>query len=270
MPPTSPGPSVDLNADVGEGAGGDSAAGAPGAAGGDRAAGDEVLLDLVTSASVACGVHGGDPGTMRRTVEAAARRGVVVGAHPSYPDREGFGRRPMDIAPAQVTTEVRHQVEALDSLARRCGTRVRYVKPHGALYHRMADDEECALAVADALRQVGDLVLLAPAGSRTLGLVASTGVRIATEAFADRAYRPDGRLAPRGAAGSVLTDPGEAVRQAVAIAVDHRVRAVDGTTIDLDASSICVHGDTPGAGMLARRVREALESAGVTLLPFVT
>ncbi|MDR3650215.1 MAG: LamB/YcsF family protein, partial [Acidimicrobiales bacterium] len=201
MPPTSPGPSVDLNADVGEGAGGDSAAGAHGAAGGDRAAGDEVLLDLVTSASVACGVHGGDPGTMRRTVEAAARRGVVVGAHPSYPDREGFGRRPMDIAPAQVTTEVRHQVEALDSLARRCGTRVRYVKPHGALYHRMADDEECALAVADALRQVGDLVLLAPAGSRTLGLVASTGVRIATEAFADRAYRPDGRLAPRGAAG---------------------------------------------------------------------
>jgi len=203
VPPTSPGPSVDLNADIGEDAGG-GGGGAGKAVVSGAAGGDEVLLDLVTSVSVACGVHAGDPRTMRRTVEAAARRGVVVGAHPSYPDREGFGRRPMDIPPAQVTVEVRHQVEALDALARRCGTRVRYVKPHGALYHRMADDEECALAVSEALRQVGDLVLLAPAGSRTLGVVESTGVRIATEAFADRAYRPDGRLAPRGAAGSVL------------------------------------------------------------------
>jgi UPF0271 protein len=218
---------------------------------------------------VAGGVHAGDPDTMRRTVEAAVRRGVVVGAHPSYPDRDGFGRRPMDLPPAQVTAEVRLQVEALDAVARRCGTRVRYVKPHGALYHRMADEEECALAVAEALRQVGDLVLLAPAGSPTLDVVESSGVRVATEAFADRAYRPDGGLAPRTVAGSVLTDPGAVVRQAVAIALGHRVTAVDGTEIQLDASSICVHGDTPGAGPLAHDVRAALERAGVTVAPFV-
>ena len=231
---------------------------------------DAALFDLVTSASVACGVHAGDPRTMRRTVEAAARRGVVVGAHPSYPDREGFGRRPMDLAPDRITAAVLDQVEALDAAARACGTRVRYVKPHGALYHRMAEDEECARAVAEALRRAGALVLLAPAGSRAVEVVEAAGVRVATEAFADRAYRPDGSLAPRTNAGSVLTDPDVVARQAVAIALDRHVTADDGTTIDLDASSICVHGDTPGAGALARRVRQALEGAGVTLLPFVT
>jgi UPF0271 protein len=143
-------PSVDLNADVGEGVG-------------DR--GDEGLLDVVTSASVACGVHAGDPLTMRRTVEAAVARGVVVGAHPSYPDREGFGRRPMDIAPAQVTEVVAAQIGALETVARACGTRVRFVKPHGALYHRMADDEACARAVSQALVDTRVPVLLAPAGS---------------------------------------------------------------------------------------------------------
>ena len=148
-------PSVDLNADVGEGIGRDD---------------DELLLDVVTSASVACGVHAGDPDTMRRTVAAAARRGVVVGAHPSYPDREGFGRRPMDLSPAQVT----ERGPGPGGRARRrgapaCGTTVRYVKPHGALYHRMADDEAVRPAVADALADAGDLVLLAPAGSRRGG-----------------------------------------------------------------------------------------------------
>jgi len=258
VPPPLPQLTVDLNADVGEGAGpvGDG--------------GDDALLDLVTSASVACGVHAGDPATMRRTVEAATRRGVVVGAHPSYPDREGFGRRPMDLAPAQVTEEVVRQVAALDAVARGCGTRVRYVKPHGALYHRMAEDAQCARAVADALLEVGGLALLAPTGSRAVEVAESAGVRVATEAFPDRAYGPDGRLAPRTVAGSVLTDPVEVARRAVGIVVDHQVTAVDGTSITMAASSICVHGDTPGAEMLARHVRGALERAGVTLLPFVT
>ena len=264
MPPTSAGLSVDLNADVGEGAGGGADPGA------GAAAEDEVLLDVVTSASVACGVHAGDPDTMRRTVETAARRGVVVGAHPSYPDRDGFGRRPMDMPPAQVTAEVRNQVEALDAVARRCGTRVRYVKPHGALYHRMADDEECALAVAQALRQLGNLVLLAPAGSRTLAVVESSGVRVATEAFADRAYQPDGRLAPGPRPGRCSPTPGRWCAKPSGIALGGAVTAVDGTTVGLDASSICVHGDTPGAGLLAQRVRRALERAGVTVVPFVT
>jgi UPF0271 protein len=248
-------PSVDLNADVGEGIGAD---------------GDEVLLDVVTSASVACGVHAGDPATMRRTVAAAARRGVVVGAHPSYPDREGFGRRPMALSPARITEEVLAQVLALDAVARQLGTAVRYVKPHGALYHLMADDETCARAVVDAVRAVGDLVLLAPAGSGAVEVAGSMAVRVATEAFADRAYEPDGSLVSRDVPGAVITDPAVVARRAVGIALDHAVDAVDGSTLAVTASSICVHGDTPGAAELAKRVRHALEEAGVRLVPFVT
>jgi UPF0271 protein len=248
--------SVDLNADVGEHVGADED--------------DDALLDVVTSASVACGVHAGDADTMRRTVEAATRRGVVVGAHPSYPDRESFGRRPMDLTPAQVVEEVLAQVSALDAWARTFGTRVRYVKPHGALYHRMADDDVCARALAEACRVAGDLFLLAPAGSRAIEVVESAGVQVAGEAFADRAYEPHGRLVSRTSPGAVLTDPEEVARRAVGIAVDHRVRATDGTMIPLAASSICVHGDTPGAGVLAQRVRRALEEAGVALRGFVS
>jgi UPF0271 protein len=249
VPPSS----IDLNADVGEGA-----------------SNDEVVLGMVTSASVACGVHAGDIDTMRRTVEAAARRGVVVGAHPSYPDREGFGRRPMDIPPARVTEEVLSQVAALDAVAKECGTRVRYVKPHGALYLRMADDEACARAVAAAVSDAGDLVLLAPAGTTAVAVAQSMGVTVATEAFADRAYGLDGRLAPRTVLGAVLDDPVEVTRRALRIAVDHQVTAIGGTIIDLVASSICVHGDTPRAAGMATRVRFALEGLGVTLRPFVS
>jgi len=247
---------VDLNADVGEGTG------PPG--------GDEALLDLVTSASVACGVHAGDAVTMRRTVEAATRRGVVVGAHPSYPDRQGFGRRPMDIAPAQVAEEVMAQLGALDAVARAAGTRVRFVKPHGALYLRMADDADCARAIAEAMRRAGDLVLLAPAGSGAVEVARSVGVHVATEAFADRAYLPDGRLAPRARRGAVITDPAEVARRALRLAVDHEATTVEGTVVALAASSICVHGDTPRAGEAARLVRSALKDAGVTLGPFVS
>ncbi len=246
-------PVVDLNADVGE-----------------DARGDEVLLDLVTSASVACGVHAGNRDTMRRTVEAAVVRGVVVGAHPSYPDREGFGRRPMDLSPAQVVEDVVAQLSALGDVARACGTSVRFVKPHGALYHRLADDEVCAAAVADAVGNGGDLVLLVPAGSRAIEVARSRGMAVATEAFADRAYRPDGRLVDRTSPGAVLTEPADVTRQALRIAVDHRVTAVDGIVIEMEASSICVHGDTPGAEALARHVRGALADAGVTLRAFVT
>ena len=244
---------VDLNADVGEGAGD-----------------DDMVLDVVSSASVACGVHAGDHDTMRRTLEAATRRGVVVGAHPSYPDRSGFGRRPLALAPAQITDEVLSQVLALETLAAAYGSRVRFVKPHGALYLRMAEDESCAAAVAEAVRAAGDLVLLAPAGSPTIGAATALGVRVATEAFADRAYLADGRLAPRSEPGAVVDDPAEAARRALRIAVDGEVTAVDGTVIELTASSICVHGDTPGAAALAAGVRAALERAGVSVLPFVS
>jgi len=243
--------SIDLNADVGEGA-----------------AGDDVVLGQVTSASVACGVHAGDIDTMRRTVETAARHGVVIGAHPSYPDREGFGRRRMDIAPARITEEVLSQLSVLVAVAEECGTRVRYVKPHGALYLRMAHDEACARAVAAAVIQSGNLVLLAPAGTGAVEVAGSMGVTVATEAFADRAYTRHGRLVPRTEQGAVLEDPVEVTRRATTIALDHRVTAIDGTLVELVASSICVHGDTPGAAGMARRVRVALEGLGITLRPF--
>jgi UPF0271 protein len=207
---------------------------------------------------------------MRRTVAAAVRHGVVVGAHPSYPDRDGFGRRPMDLAPDQIAEEVLTQVVALEGVARAAGTRVRYVKPHGALYHRMADDEACARALARALCRAGDLVLLAPSGSGAVEIALSEGVRVATEAFADRAYTPDARLAPRMEPGAVLSDPAEVARRAVGIVVDNETVTTDGSVIALVASSICVHGDTPRAATVARRVRKELQRAGVNLAPFVS
>jgi UPF0271 protein len=207
---------------------------------------------------------------MRRTVEAATQRGVVVGAHPSYPDREGFGRRPMDLTPEQLVEVVLSQVAAIDTVARACGTTIRFVKPHGALYLRMADDEECARAVAEAVRDAGDLVLLAQAGTGAVDVAERTGVLVATEAFADRAYLRDGRLAPRGVGGAVITDVAEVVRRAAGIAVDHQVTAIDGTTVSLTASSICVHGDTRGASDMASSIRSALEGHRVNLRPFVS
>ncbi len=246
---------IDLNADVGEGAGG------PG--------GDGPVLDVVTSASVACGFHAGDPSVMRRTLGDAVDRHVVVGAHPSYPDRDGFGRREMEISPTRVTDDLLYQIGALDGLARTYATRVSYVKPHGALYHRMGEDEACAKAICEALRSYGNLSLLAPYGSLAIAVAEQLGVEVATEAFADRAYLPDGQLAPREVVGSVLTDADQVAARAVSLAVDHRVSALDGSWIPVRASSICLHGDTSGSAAMARRVRSSLNDAGVTLQPFV-
>ena len=249
-------PVIDLNADVGEEASGPD--------------GDGALLDIVTSASVACGFHAGDPSIMRRTLGDAVVRGVVVGAHPSYPDRAGFGRREMEISPTRLTDDLLYQIGALDGLARSYEARVHYVKPHGALYHRMGEDEACAKAVCDALRAYGGLSLLAPYGSVVIAVAEHFGVEVATEAFADRAYLPDGRLAPRGDAGAVVTDADAAAARAVTLAREHRVPALDGSWIPITAASICVHGDTAGAAELARQVRGALTAAGVTLQSFVT
>ena len=247
---------IDLNADVGEDAHGPE--------------GDGDLLDVVTSASVACGFHAGDPSVMRRTLGQAVDRRVVVGAHPSYPDRAGFGRRDMEISPSRLTDDMLYQIGALDGLARSYATRVSFVKPHGALYHRMGEDEACAKAICNALRAYGNLVLLAPSGSVAITVAEHFGVEVATEAFADRAYLPDGRLAPRSDPGAVVTDADDVAARAVALAVDQRVKTTDGTWIEVSASSICVHSDTPGAAGLAQRVRRSLTAAGVTLEPFVT
>lgn len=247
---------VDLNADVGEA---------------DRpAAGDEALLASVTSASVACGFHAGNAHVMRHTVEVAARLGVTVGAHPSYADRDGFGRRDVDVEPARLVDDVLYQIGALEALARAAGTAVRYVKPHGALYHRMHSDPAIARAVAEAVRAAGDLVLLAAAGSPAIDVAERLGVTVATEAFADRAYLPGGTLVPRGTVGAVLDDPAAAAAQAVSLACEGRVRAIDGSWVQVRASSLCVHGDTPAAATLAAAVRAALAEAGVDVVPFVT
>jgi UPF0271 protein len=248
--------SVDLNADVGE------EVGVPGD--------DDRLLAVVSSASIACGVHAGDEHSMRAALEAATRRNVVVGAHPSYDDRHGFGRRPVDVEPALLVAALEAQIGTLETLARRCGTRVRYVKPHGSLYHRMASDEVTAEAVIDAMGAFGDLVLLAPARSRAIAVAEGRGVGVAAEAFADRAYAPDGSLVARDEPGAVVTDPEAAARRALSLAVEGTVVATDGTLLELHPASICVHGDTPGAIEIATRVREALDAGGVALASFVS
>ena len=249
-------PSIDLNADLGEQVAGTGH--------------DEALLEVVTSASIACGFHAGDPVVMHQTLAEAKRRGVTIGAHPSYADREGFGRIEQAISARRLSDDILYQVGALEGLARACGARVRFVKPHGALYNQMAIDEECARAISEAVLAFGDLVLVVPAGSPAITVAERLGVVVATEVFADRSYLPDGRLVPRGLPGALVTDPLEAARRAVSLARDHVVPTVDGDSLELVGASICVHGDTPGALELARTVRGALREAGITVSPFVS
>jgi UPF0271 protein len=249
--------SVDLSADVGERF--DSW----------RPGDDEAILQSVTTAHVACGFHAGDPTVMFETVSTAVRLGVSVGAHPSYPDREGFGRRPMEVDPRRIRADVLYQVATLDGIARAARTRVRSVKAHGALYHRMAVDSDCAEAVAMATRDFADdLWLVVPAGSVAVEVARSAGLRVAEEAFCDRMYRPDGSLAPRDDDGALVADPDEAARRALRLARDHEVETTDGGTLRLSPSTLCVHGDSPGAASLARAVRAALEVAGLTVGSF--
>jgi UPF0271 protein len=250
-------PAVDLNSDLGEGFGAWSL--------GD----DEALLGVVTSANVACGFHAGDPATIRRTVEAAAARGVAVGAQVSYPDLVGFGRRAMDLAPADLAADVLYQVGALEAFCRVAGTSVRYVKPHGALYNRVADDPRQAAAVVAAVRAYDpDLPVLGLGGSAVAAAAADAGVPFVAEAFADRGLTTSGRLVPRGAPGALLTDPDAVARRAVRLVVERRVETAAGGDVEVEVDSLCVHGDTPGAVAIARAVRAALEEAGVTVRPF--
>ena len=248
---------MDLNSDLGEGFGrwtlGD----------------DDALLEIVTSANVACGYHAGDASTMRRVCERAAQRGVAVGAQVGYRDLPGFGRRFLDVEPDALTADVLYQLGALQALARVAGSRVRYVKPHGALYNAVVAHEEQAAAVVRAVRENDpSLPLLGLPGSALLRLAAEAGLPVVREAFGDRAYTAAGTLVPRSQPGAVLTDPDEVVRRCVAMATGEAVRAVDGTALHLAPESLCLHGDTPGAVELARRVRAALTGAGVPLAPF--
>lgn len=243
---------VDLNADVGE---------LPA-----LSALDAALMEHLTSVSVACGGHAGDEATMEVTVLAALARGVAVGAHPSYPDREGFGRSAMGLSLEAVADEVEAQVRALSAVALRCGGSLSHVKPHGALYNAAARDEALASAIAEGVARVSKhLVLFGLAGSASLDVYRRRGFTVAAEAFADRRYEPDGSLTPRSVEGSLLTDPEEAAAQALAIARDGSVVARDGSRVAVAADTLCVHSDTPGALAIARLVATRLPEAGVLL-----
>ncbi|MFF5029084.1 LamB/YcsF family protein [Streptomyces collinus] len=248
---------IDLNADLGEGFGR------------WRLTDDERLLSVVSSANVACGFHAGDAATMRRVCELAVARGVTIGAQVSYRDLAGFGRRAMDVPPAELAAEVAYQIGALEVFARAAGARVAYVKPHGALYNRVVHDEEQAAAVVDGVLLAGGaLPVLGLPGSRVLDLAAKAGLPAVTEAFTDRAYTDRGTLVPRGSAGAVVTDPEAVVERSVSLARSGVVAAHSGARIEVRARSLCLHGDTPGAVELARRVRERLTAAGVRVEAF--
>lgn len=250
-------PAIDLNADLGE------------SFGAWKLGDDEALMRLITSANVACGFHAGDPLTLRQTCAAAVAAGVTIGAQVSYRDLAGFGRREMDVPRAELTAELLYQIAALDGLARVEGSRVRYVKPHGALYHRVRKDPVQATALIDAIRAYDPaLPLLTQSSGHAAEIAAGAGLSVVAEAFADRDYRPDGSLVPRGQPGAVRTDPAEVADRAVTMVTQGFVLSADGARVPIKARSLCIHGDTSGAVALAAAVRHALEQAGVRLAPF--
>lgn len=248
---------IDLNADVGESFG-------------RWSLGDDVaMLDVVTSANVACGFHAGDPLTLTRTVAAAAAAGVRVGAQVAYRDLAGFGRRFLDASPDELAADVVYQIGGLDGICRASGMRVGYVKPHGALYNAVVGHEEQAAAVVDAVLAYDPaLPLVGLPGSALLRRAAAAGLRTVREGFADRGYRADGTLVPRREPGALVTDPGQVAERVLAMVADRRVVAVDGTSVELEVESVCLHGDTDGAAGLGRAVRARLESAGVSIQAF--
>lgn len=249
---------VDLNADLAEGYGiwefGDDAA----------------MLDIVTSANLACGFHAGNPVGLARACRAAADRGVRIGAQVGYFDLAGFGRRRIDVDPAELAADVVYQIGALQAIARSVGSALGYVKPHGALYNTIVDDRPQARAVAGAVHAVDPgLPVLGLAGSVFFEEATRLGLRTVAEAFADRAYRPDGRLVSRREDGAVLHDPAEIAQRVLTMITEGQVTAADGSVIGIEAESVCVHGDSPGAVQIATAVRERLLAAGVVLAAFL-
>lgn len=249
---------IDLNADLGEGFGrwtlGD----------------DDALLDVITSANVACGFHAGDPTVLRHVCQAAADRGVVIGAQVGYRDLAGFGRRFIDVEPHDLTNDVLYQIGALEAFAQVAGTRVRYLKPHGALYNTVVHHEAQAAALVEAVRLYDPhLPVLGLPGSEWLRLAEAAGLAVVPEAFADRAYTAAGTLVSRREPGAVLHDEEEVTERSVRFAIQEDVVAVDGSVVPVRADSLCVHGDSPGAVAMATATRHGLEDAGVRVAPFV-
>ena len=250
--------SIDLNSDVGESFGhwtlGDDAA----------------MFRSVTSANVACGFHAGDPSVIRRTCREATAAGVAIGAHVGYRDLAGFGRRFLDIQPSELADDVVYQIGALQALAATEGAKVRYVKPHGGLYNAIIHHTAQAQAVVDAVKSVDPgLPIMGLPGSEVLRLAGEAGLRAVPEAFADRAYNPDGTLVSRSEPEAVLSDPAEVAEHVLRMATEGSVRTIDGSTLKIRAESICVHGDSPGAVAMAAAVKSALKDAGVSIGSFL-
>jgi UPF0271 protein len=246
---------IDLNSDMGE------------SYGAYTVGADAEILRWVTSANVACGWHGGDPSVMRRTVEGAKSLGVAVGAHPSYPDLLGFGRRIMQITRQEARDYMLYQIGALRAFTEALGVRLQHVKPHGAIYNVAVKDRELSLGIAEGIADAGgNLILVGLPGSELLRAGREFGLRVAREAFGDRGYNEDGTLVSRKLSGALITDP-DAVAERVLGLTRGVVKAITGKEIRLEADTICLHGDTPGAGTIARRVRERLEASGVKPRP---
>ena len=248
---------IDLNADLGEGFGvwqlGD----------------DDAMLGIVTSANVACGFHAGDPAGLLRVCRSAAERGVRIGAQVSYRDLAGFGRRFIDVAAEDLVADVVYQIGALQAIAAASGTTVSYVKPHGALYNTIVTDREQAAAVVEAVHLVdATLPVLGMAGSAFFDEANRRGLRTVAEAFADRAYRPDGRLVSRREPGAVLQDPAAIAERVATMVTSGQVTAIDGSRIKVSVESVCVHGDSPGALQIATAVRDRLEAGGADVRAF--
>jgi UPF0271 protein len=261
LPPAPPAPGAkgptDLNADLGESFG-------AWTLGDDRS-----LMRIITSANIACGFHAGDPLTLRRACAMAAGAGVTIGAQISYRDLAGFGRREMDVPADELEAELLYQIAALDGLARVEGASVRYVKPHGALYHRVRKDRAQATALVEAIKSYDPtLPLLTLPTGYAAELAAQAGLTVVAEAFADRGYQLDGSLVPRSQPGAMHTNPAQVAARAVRMMTEGVVTSVQGPEVTIRARSLCIHGDTPGAVALATAVRAALEQAGVQLAAF--
>ncbi len=243
---------IDLNADVGESAGAMST--------------DSALMQSITSANIAAGFHGGDPSVLRQTVRIAKAHGVAVGAHPGFPDRDGFGRRDLHVTPQEAEDLILYQVAAVAGVAAAEGVRLQHVKAHGALYNVAARDRALAGALARAVAAFDpSLILFALPHSEVVKAGRELGLRVAAEAFADRAYEPDGHLVSRQKPGAVLHDADVVTARAVRLATDGSVAAIDGSILSIDADTLCVHGDTPGAAQLAAKIRAGLEAAGIVV-----
>ncbi|AVX21756.1 MULTISPECIES: LamB/YcsF family protein [Carboxydocella] len=247
---------VDLNSDLGE------------SFGVYKLGMDKELLEIITSANIACGMHAGDPRVMSATVKMAVQNGTAIGAHPGYPDLQGFGRRNLAMSPEEVKDYVIYQIGALEAFARTMGTTLQHVKVHGALYNMAARDYKLALAIAEAVKAVNpDLILLALANSEMVRAAKDIGLKVAEEVFADRAYNPDGTLVARGTPGAMIHEKAVAIPRVVRMVTEGKVTAINGEDIDIKADSICVHGDNPEALAFVKEIRTALEEAGVSVEP---